>query len=47
MPSPFPPLANIYTRAAYARRIDYSRPAPSPKLRPSMQVWLEEIKIDD
>ena len=33
-------LKNIYTRAVYARRIDYSEPVPPPKLRPAMQTWL-------
>jgi hypothetical protein len=33
-------VQNIYTRAVYARRIDYTQPVPPPKLRPAMQTWL-------
>jgi hypothetical protein len=32
-------LANVYQRAAYARRIDYTSPVPPPPLRPEMQRW--------
>lgn len=33
-------LAQVYQRAAYARRIDYTLPVPPPPLRPTMQRWL-------
>jgi hypothetical protein len=33
-------LAQVYQRAAYARRIDYALPVPPPPLRPAMQRWL-------
>jgi hypothetical protein len=33
-------LAQVYRRAAYARRIDYTSPVPPPPLRPEMQRWL-------
>jgi hypothetical protein len=33
-------LAQVYQRAAYARRIDYTMPVPPPPLRPAMQHWL-------
>ncbi len=33
-------LKNIYTRAAYARRIDYHQPPPPPALRPVIETWL-------
>jgi hypothetical protein len=33
-------LAQVYQRAAYARRIDYTSPVPPPPLRPAMQHWL-------
>ena len=35
-------LANVYQRAAYARRIDYTLPVPPPPLRPEMQRWWVE-----
>jgi hypothetical protein len=35
-------VSNIYTRAVYARRIDYTEPVPPPKLRPSMAAWWTE-----
>ena len=35
-------LTNVYRRAAYARRIDYTSPVPPPPLRPAMQPWLAE-----
>ncbi len=35
-------LKNIYDRAAYARRIDYQQPVPSPSLRPGIETWLAE-----
>jgi hypothetical protein len=35
-------LTNVYQRAAYARRIDYTLPVPPPPLRPAMQHWLAE-----
>ena len=35
-------LTNVYQRAAYARRIDYTLPVPPPPLRPVMQHWLAE-----
>jgi hypothetical protein len=38
-------LQNIYTRAVYARRIDYTTPIPLPKLRPAMQTWMETKRI--
>jgi hypothetical protein len=33
-------LKNVYTRAAYVRRIDYQQPIPQPSLRPAMKTWL-------
>lgn len=36
-------LANVYRRAAYARRIDYTSPVPPPTLRPAMQHWLATL----
>ena len=33
-------LTQVYRRAAYARRIDYTLPVPPPPLRPAMQRWL-------
>jgi hypothetical protein len=33
-------LAQVYQRAAYARRLDYTVPVPPPPLRPAMQHWL-------
>jgi hypothetical protein len=33
-------VAQVYQRAAYARRIDYTSPVPPPPLRPAMQQWL-------
>ena len=33
-------LAQVYQRAAYARRIDYTLAVPPPPLRPAMQRWL-------
>jgi hypothetical protein len=33
-------LVQVYHRAAYARRIDYTLPVPPPPLRPAMQRWL-------
>ena len=33
-------LAQVYQRAAYARRIDYALPVPPPPLRAAMQRWL-------
>jgi Protein of unknown function (DUF4058) len=33
-------VAQVYQRAAYARRIDYALPVPPPPLRPAMQRWL-------
>jgi hypothetical protein len=38
-------LQNIYARAVYARRIDYTRPVPPPKLRPAIQAWMETTHI--
>lgn len=38
-------LENIYARAAYARRVDYTQPVPPPTLRPVMQHWLETANI--
>lgn len=35
-------LANVYRRAAYARRIDYTLPVPPPPLRLEMQRWWAE-----
>ncbi len=32
-------MENIYQRAAYARRIDYTQPMPPPPLRPAMLDW--------
>jgi hypothetical protein len=36
-------LANVYRRAAYARRIAYTSPVPLPPLRPAMQHWLATL----
>jgi hypothetical protein len=33
-------LAQVYQRAAYTRRLDYTLPVPPPPLRPAMQRWL-------
>jgi hypothetical protein len=33
-------VTQVYQRAAYARRIDYTAPVPPPPLRPVMQQWL-------
>src|SRR5215475_558637 len=33
-------LAQVYQRAAYARRLDYTLSVPPPPLRPAMQRWL-------
>lgn len=33
-------VSSIYERAAYARRIDYTRPVPPPELRTHIAVWL-------
>lgn len=33
-------LTQVYRRAAYARRIDYTTPVPPPPLRPAMQQWV-------
>lgn len=33
-------FTNVYRRAAYDRRIDYTSPVPPPPLRPMMQAWL-------
>ena len=33
-------LRNVYTRAVYARRIDYRQPLPAPEIRPAMAQWL-------
>jgi len=33
-------LAQVYQRAAYARRIDYTLPVPPPPLRSAMQRWV-------
>jgi hypothetical protein len=38
-------VKNVYTRAAYARRIDYRQPIPEPALRLPMRAWLAEAKI--
>ncbi len=35
-------MPQIYRRAAYARRIDYSQPVPPPKLRPEIAAWLRQ-----
>ncbi len=32
-------IPTVYTRAAYARRIDYRQPVPDPALRPAMAAW--------
>lgn len=32
---------NIYQRAAYARRLTYTKAVPPPKLRPTMKGWLD------
>lgn len=37
-------INNVYTRAAYDRRIDYTRPVPPPELRPAMAAWLASVK---
>jgi hypothetical protein len=33
-------VVQVYQRAAYTRRIDYTLPVPPPPLRPAMQRWL-------
>ena len=33
-------LDNVYARAVYGRRIDYSQPIPPPELRPPIVAWL-------
>jgi Protein of unknown function (DUF4058) len=33
-------IRSVYERAAYARRIDYRQPVPSPVLRPVMAKWV-------
>ncbi len=38
-------LQNIYSRAAYNRRVDYQQPLPPPNLRPAMAVWLKNISL--
>ncbi|MGE3539430.1 MAG: hypothetical protein AB7N91_18605 [Candidatus Tectimicrobiota bacterium] len=48
MASPFPGmdpsggdvLSQVYRRAAYARRLDYTTPVPPLPLRPAMQQWV-------
>ncbi|MFO7538783.1 MAG: DUF4058 family protein [Chloroflexota bacterium] len=35
-------LHNIYDRAAYDLRLDYSEPPPPPDLSPETQNWLDE-----
>lgn len=35
-------LRSVYERAAYVRRIDYSKPAPPPQLRPPIETWMNE-----
>jgi hypothetical protein len=40
-------VKSIYDRAAYARRIDYQPPLPPPKLRPSLQGWWDNFKLEN
>lgn len=35
-------MQQVYKRAAYARRLDYTQPVPPPPLRPAMEKWLVE-----
>lgn len=35
-------MQQLYERAAYARRLDYTEQVPSPALRPTMSAWLSE-----
>ena len=35
-------IQQVYERAAYERRLDYSKPVPPPPLRPAMEKWLSE-----
>lgn len=37
-------LQNIYTRAAYARRLNYEQPIPTPALRPAMREWVAQLQ---
>ena len=32
----------VYQRGAYSRRINYHQPIPPPRLRPTIQKWLQE-----
>lgn len=36
---------NIYRRAVYDRRIDYTQSIPPPKLRPAIQTWWESETV--
>lgn len=38
-------IANVYRRAGYDWRMDYSKPVPAPPLRPSMAEWWEERRL--
>jgi hypothetical protein len=35
-------IQQVYERAAYERRLDYTKPVPPPPLRPAMEKWLSE-----
>lgn len=35
----------VYERGAYARRINYSQPAPPPDLTPEEQTWVDELLL--
>lgn len=35
-------MAAIYQRSGYDWRIDYRRPIPAPKLRPTIKTWLQK-----
>lgn len=37
-------IAEIYRRAVYGRRIDYTQPIPPPALRPEMGEWWNECQ---
>ncbi|MEM7537443.1 MAG: DUF4058 family protein [Chloroflexota bacterium] len=34
-------IQHIYHKSRYAQRLDYTKPIPSPKLRPTIQKWIE------
>ncbi len=35
-------MQQVYERAAYSRRLDYTEPVPPPRVRPAMNSWLAE-----